>query len=47
MIRSHIWQDWAKLLLRIREIPGSNIGSKTGYPDAFVVFLSPSRQVPG
>jgi hypothetical protein len=33
-------------LIRIREVPGSNQGSETGYPDMlFVVFLSPSRQV--
>jgi hypothetical protein len=24
---------WLKLLLRIREVPGSNLGPKTGYPD--------------
>jgi hypothetical protein len=28
---------------RIREVPGSNFGPETGYPDVyFVVFLSPS-----
>jgi hypothetical protein len=25
--------EWLALLLRIREVPGSNLGLKTGYPD--------------
>jgi hypothetical protein len=25
--------EWLALLLRIREIPESNLGPKTGYPD--------------
>jgi hypothetical protein len=37
------------LLLHIQEVLGSNLGLETGYPDSrfFVVFLSPSRQIPG
>jgi hypothetical protein len=31
-------------LLRIREVPGSNLGTETGYPEDFVVYLSSSRQ---
>jgi hypothetical protein len=39
----------AVFLLRIREVPGSNLGPETGYPDwsFLVVFLSPSRKIPG
>jgi predicted neutral ceramidase superfamily lipid hydrolase len=35
--------------LRIREVPGSNLGQETGYPDSsvFMAFLSPSRWIPG
>jgi hypothetical protein len=31
------------------EVPGSNFGPETGYPDSkcFVVFLSPSKRIPG
>jgi hypothetical protein len=25
--------EWLTLLLRIREVPGSNLGLETGYPD--------------
>jgi hypothetical protein len=25
--------EWLTLLLRIREVPGTNLGSETGYPD--------------
>jgi hypothetical protein len=39
--------EWLTLLLRIREIPGSNIGPEIGYPDVFVVFLSFYRKIPG
>jgi hypothetical protein len=36
------------ILLRIREVPGSNLGTETGYPErVFVVFHSPSRQILG
>jgi hypothetical protein len=34
--------EWLKLLLRIRVVPGSNLCPETGYPEVFVVFLSPS-----
>jgi hypothetical protein len=40
--------EWLTRLLRIREVPGSNLGPDTGYTDRFfVVFVSPSRQVLG
>jgi hypothetical protein len=34
------------LLLRMREVPGSNLGPETGYPywEFFVVYLSPSSK---
>jgi hypothetical protein len=35
--------EWLTLL-QIREVPGSNFGLET---EVFVVFLSPSRQIPG
>jgi hypothetical protein len=36
--------QWLALLLRIREVSGSNLGPETGYPDMFFeVFLSTSR----
>jgi hypothetical protein len=35
--------SWSALILHIREVPGSNIGPKSGYPEVLVVFLSPSR----
>jgi hypothetical protein len=40
--------EWLTLI-GIRKVPGSNLGPETGYPDwgFFVVFLSPSRQIPG
>jgi hypothetical protein len=34
------------LLLRILEIRSSNLDPATGYPEFFVAFLSPSRQMP-
>jgi hypothetical protein len=41
-IRPNVMVEWLALLLRIREVPGSNLGPETGYPDRFfVVFLSP------
>jgi hypothetical protein len=27
--------EWLTFLLRIKEIPGSNLGSETGNPDSF------------
>jgi hypothetical protein len=38
--------EWLALLLLIREVPGSNLGPETDYPDSglFVAFISPSRQ---
>jgi hypothetical protein len=39
--------EWLAFLLRIREIPGSNLGPETGCPDWFVVLLSTSSQMPG
>jgi hypothetical protein len=40
--------EWLTLLLHIWEILSSNLGPETGYPDLrfFVVFLSPSKQMP-
>jgi hypothetical protein len=35
--------QWLTLLVRIRVVPGSNLGQETGYPDRFfMVSLSPS-----
>jgi hypothetical protein len=40
--------EWLTHLLRIREVPGSNLGTETGYPEeGFGVFLSHSRQIQG
>jgi hypothetical protein len=40
--------EWLTLLLRIREVPFSNLDTETGYSDRlFVVFFSPSRKIPG
>jgi hypothetical protein len=39
--------EWLALLLCIWEIPGSNLGPETGYPDRFFVSISLSRQTPG
>jgi hypothetical protein len=39
--RPNVVVEWLTLLLRIREVPGSNLGPDTGYPDrVFVIFLS-------
>jgi hypothetical protein len=40
--------EWLTLLLCIRDVPGSNLESETGYPDqgSFVVFLSSSKRIP-
>jgi hypothetical protein len=39
---------WLTLLLRIREVPFSNLDMETGYSDRlFVVSFSPSRKIPG
>jgi hypothetical protein len=37
--------DPLPLLLRVRKVPGSILGPKTGYPEFFVVFLSPSKRM--
>jgi hypothetical protein len=39
--------QWLTFMLRIREIPGSNLGPEIGYPDLsfFVGFLSDCRQI--
>jgi hypothetical protein len=29
----HVVIEWLALLLRIREVPGSNLGPESGYPD--------------
>jgi hypothetical protein len=39
--------SWLALLLRIREVPASNLGAETGYPEFFVVLLSSYRRIPG
>jgi hypothetical protein len=40
--------QWLTILLRIREVPGSDLEPGTGYHDRdFMVFLSPSRKMPG
>jgi hypothetical protein len=30
----------------MREFLGSNLGQETGYPEVFVIFLSPFRLMP-
>jgi hypothetical protein len=36
--------EWLARLLRILEVPGSNFGSETDYPEmSFVIFFSPSK----
>jgi hypothetical protein len=40
--------EWLTLLLRIWEVPGSNPGTDTGYPDRyFVVFFTFSMLMSG
>jgi hypothetical protein len=40
--------EWLTLLLRIREVPASDVGPETSYPDRFsVAFLSPFRHMSG
>jgi hypothetical protein len=40
--------EWFAHLFRIREVPVSNLGQLTGYPERFFVFvLSTSRQMLG
>jgi hypothetical protein len=29
----NVMVEWLTLLFRIREVPGSNLGPETGYPD--------------
>jgi hypothetical protein len=38
--------SWLTILLRFREVPGSNIGPETGHPEVCVILLSPYRQMP-
>jgi hypothetical protein len=37
--------EYLTLLLRVREVPRSNLGQETNYPNSFAVFLSHSRQM--
>jgi hypothetical protein len=37
--------EWLKLLLRIREVPGSNLGTQTGYPQFLFILFSPLWQI--
>jgi hypothetical protein len=41
--------EWLVFLLRIREVPDSNLGPKTGYSDRRFTWFSsgPSKQMPG
>jgi hypothetical protein len=39
--------EWVTLLFRIRKVPQSNLGQKSGDYEVFVVLPSPSRQIPG
>jgi hypothetical protein len=42
--------EWLTILLRFQEVPGSNLGSEPVILTEvrfFVIFLSPSRQIPG
>jgi hypothetical protein len=42
--RPNVVVECLTFVFLIRDVPGSNIGPETGYPDrVFVVFLSPSR----
>jgi hypothetical protein len=45
--RQNVVVEWLTLLLRIQEVPGSNLDSEACYPEFFVVFLSPSRRMRG
>jgi hypothetical protein len=33
--------EWPTILLRVREVPGSNLGPETGYPDLWFSWVSP------
>jgi hypothetical protein len=39
--------EWLIFLLRIREVPGSNLGPRPAILRVFVFFLSPSRRMLG
>jgi hypothetical protein len=46
--RNSPWNGWHScVLLHIREVSGSNIDPETSYHEFLVVFLSPTRQMPG
>jgi hypothetical protein len=42
----YLKDKWLTLLLHKWEVPGSNLGPETNYNEIFMVFLSPSRQLP-
>jgi hypothetical protein len=43
----NIMAEWLTLLLHIYEVQGSNLGPETRYPEVFMIFLSPYRQMSG
>jgi hypothetical protein len=46
-LTTNVKAEWLALLLHIREFLGSNPGPETAIlSEVFVVFLSPSRQMP-
>jgi hypothetical protein len=46
-VTTEVVVEWLTLLLRIREVPASNLDLETGYSECFVVFLSPFRRISG
>jgi hypothetical protein len=43
--RPNVMVEWLTRMLRIREVLGLNLDLETSFPEVFVLFLSPSRQM--
>jgi hypothetical protein len=41
----NVMVEWLTLLLRIRKVPGSNLGQETSSDEVFVVVLSHSMEI--
>jgi hypothetical protein len=46
VVLQNVTAKWLALLLRIREVPGSNVRTESGYRD-FRGFFGPSAQILG
>jgi hypothetical protein len=45
LISPNVVVEWLTLLIHIREVPGSNIGPETVYPEVFRCFSQTSRKI--